>query len=277
MTKKRFTDNRNWSVSILESPKVTVIFGILAIIFGLFFALIQSVNKPIPRSEAVAYSGKFAKYERGKNNKEIIFTDGSSYDVYPHTETQEFADTMSSLRKGTKLNILVNPNNDYVVEIKVGSRELLNFEESQAAIDAYDNGYIGIGIFMCFDGVLLIVYGFGYSDHKKKEKIKQEKKEKQRASGVDDNPVKRANLSIKAKTLLKARVEDYEIYYRRVKGVKELVINGIVYDEEKGVIEFPHNLSAVVDGRTIEVGLSEDNYRYIIFDGQCIVKKWRLI
>lgn len=277
MTKRRFADNHSWTDRVLESKKGAVIVGILAIIFGLFFALTESVNKPISRSEAVAYSGEFEKYERSENYKEIIFTDGSSYLVYPHTETQEFADTMSLLQKGTKLYILVNPNNDYVVEIKTESRELLNFEESQAAIDAYDNGYIGIGIFVCFAGVFLIVYGFIYSEHKKKEKTKQEKKEKRRAGGVDDAPVRRANRSIKAKILLEARAEDYEICYRRVKSVNELVINGIVYDEKKGVLEFSHNLSAVVDGHTIEAGLSEDSYSYILFDGQCLANKRRLI
>ena len=73
------------------------------------------------------------------------------------------------------------------------------------------------------------------------------------------------------------RVEGYEICYRRVKRVNELVINGIVYDEIKGVIEFPHTLSAAVDGHTIEAGLSEDSYSYITFDGECLVNKHRLI
>ena len=277
MAEKRFTNKHSWADSILESKKGSVIVGIIAIVFGLFFALTQSVNKPIPRTEAVSYSGEFEKYEREENYKEIFFLDGSSYPVYPHTETQEFADTMSSLPKGTKLYILVNPNNDYVVEIKTESRELLNFEESQAAIDAYDNGYIGIGIFVCFAGVFLIVYGFVSSDYRKMEKAKREKQAKRRTSGVDDNPVRRANSSLKAKILLEARTEDYYICYRRVKSVNELVINGIVYDEKKGIIEFTHNLSAVVDGHTIEAGLSEDSYSYIMFDGQCLANKRRLI
>ena len=277
MAEKRFTNKHSWADSILESKKGSVIVGIIAIVFGLFFALTQSVNKPIPRTEAVSYSGEFEKYEREENYKDIFFLDGSSYPVYPHTETQEFADTMSSLPKGTKLYILVNPNNDYVVEIKTESRELLNFEESQAAIDAYDNGYIGIGIFVCFVGALSVVYGFVSSRQKEKEKKKQQKKAKRRASGVDDNPLRRADHSVKAKILLEARTQDYEICYRRVKHINELVINGIVYDEREGVVEFAHNLSAAVDGHTIEAGYSEDCYSYIMLDGQCLASKRRLI
>lgn len=212
-----------------------------------------------------------------KNYRTIIFTDGSSYEVYPHTETQDFSDTMSSLKKGTKLDILVNPNNNYIVEIRAGSREFLNFEESQAALDAYDDGYIAIGVFVCFAGVFLIIYGLVSSRQKEKEIEKHTKKAKRRESGADDNPVRRADRSVKARILLEARVEDYEICYRRVKSVNELVINGIVYDEKKGVIEFPHNLSAVVDGHTIEAGLSDDSYSYIMFDGEYLASKQRLI
>ena len=277
MKNRRFSDRYSWADSVLESKRGAIIFGILTILFGAFFALTQIENKPIPRSEAVAYSGEFEEYEVWKNYKTIIFTDGSSYDVFPHTTTQEFDDTMSSLEKGTKLDILVNPNNDYVVEIMAGSREILNFEESQAALDAYDNGYIAIGVFVCFAGVFIITFGLISSAQRKKETEKHAKKAKRRESGVDDNPVRRADRLVKVRILLEARVEDYEICYRRVKSVNELVINGIVYDEKKAVIEFAHNLSAVVDGHTIEAGLSDDSYSYIMFDGECLANKQRLI
>ena len=277
MKNRRFSDRHSWADSVLESKTGAIIGGILAILFGAIFALTQIENKPIPRSEAVAYSGEFEEYEVWKNSRTIIFTDGSSYDVFPHTETQEFADTMSSLKKGTKLDILVNPNNDYVVEIIAGSRELLNFEESQAALDAYDDGYIAIGVFVCFAGVFIITYGLVSSRQKEREIEKHTKKAKRSKSGADDNPVRRADRSVKSKVLLEARVEGYEICYRRVKSVNELVINGIVYDEKKGVIEFAHNLSAVVDGHIIEAGLSDDSYSYIMFDGECLANKQRLI
>ena len=277
MKSRHVSDRHSWADSVLESKTGSIIVGILAILFGAFFALTQSSNKPIPRSEAIAYSGEFEEYKVSKNYRTIIFTDGSSYEVYPHTETQEFADTMSSLKKGTKLDILVNPNNDYVVEIRSGSKEFLNFEESQAALDAYDDGYIAIGVFVCFAGVFLIIYGLVSSRQKEKEIEKHRKKAKRRESGADDNPVRRADRSVKVRILLEARVEDYEICYRRVKSVNELVINGIVYDEKKGVIEFPHNLSVVVDGHTIEAGLSDDSYSYIMFDGEYLANKQRLI
>ena len=277
MKNRRFSDRYSWTDSVLESKRGTIIVGILAILFGAFFALTQIDNKPISRTEAVAYSGEFEEYEVLKNYRTIIFTDGSSYDVFPHTATQKFDDTVNSLKKGTKLDILVNPNNDYVVEIIAGSKEILNFEESQAALDAYDNGYIAIGVFVCFAGVFIITFGLISSAQRKKEMEKHTRKAKRRESGVDDYPVRRANRSVKVRILLEARVENYEICYRRIKSVNELVINGIVYDEKKAVIEFAHNLSALVDGHTIEAGLSDDSYSYIMFDGECLANKQRLI
>ena len=274
---KHFSDRYSWADSIMESKTGSIIVGILAIIFGVFFALIQSINDPIPRSEAVAYSGKFEEYKVGKNYCAIVFADGSEYEVYPHTETQEFSDAMNSLKKGTELDILVNPNSDYVVEIMAGSREILNFEQSQAAIDSYDNGYIAIGVFACFAGVFIIIFGLVSSKQKEKEIEKHEKKAKRRENKSADGAIRHADRSTKSRILLEAKVEGYEICYRRVKNVNELVINGLVYDEKKAVIEFPHTLSALVDGHTIEAGLSDDSYSYIMFDEECLTKKQRLI
>lgn len=274
---KHFSNRYSWADSILESKTGSIIFGILAIIFGVFFALIQSINNPIPRSEAVAFSGKFEKYVAEEKYKTIVFADGSEYEVYPHTTTQEFTDSMNSLKKGTELDILVNPNSDYVVEIMAGSREILNFEQSQAAIDSYDNGYIAIGVFVCFAGVFIIILGLVSSKQKEKEIEKHEKKAKRRENKAADGPIRHVNRSTKSRILLEAKVEGYEICYRRVKNVNELVINGLVYDEKKAVIEFPHTLSALVDGHTIEAGLSDDSYSYIMFDEECLANKQRFI
>ena len=153
---------------------------------------------------------------------------------------------MKSLEKGTRLYILVNPNNDCVVEIKTDTEELLNFEISQAEIDSYDNGYIAIGIVACIGGVFLIWYVIASSNYKRKETARHTKKVKAVIVGENDTALRWADYSIKSKTLLEATAEEYEICYRRVKSVNELIINGIVYDEKKEIIEFAHNLSAVI-------------------------------
>ena len=76
---------------------------------------------------------------------------------------------------------------------------------------------------------------------------------------------------------MEANVNGYQICYRRVKSVNELVINGRVYDEKRGIIEFAHKLCATVDQHTVEAGYDEESYSYILFDGELIKRKKRWI
>ena len=277
ITKSKKSKKRSLGDSVMESKPAVLFMAIVVILLGFLFIFSQSENTPIPRSEAVSYSGEFEEYEVWSNYRTIYFKDGSSYEVYPHTETQEFQDMMKSLEKGTKLYILVNPNNDIVVEIRTDTKELLNFEASQKEIDSYDNGYIALGIVACVSGAFLIWYVIASSCYKRKEKARQKKKTNTRIDGRNDAILRQADYSVKSKTLLEATAKGYKICYRRVKRVNELVINGIVYDEKKGIIEFAHNLSAVIDGHKIEAGYDEDSYSYIKFDGKQIAEKRRIV
>lgn len=252
--------------------------AVVAICLGIFFILSQGDNKPIGREEAVSYSGVFEKYESQKNYCTIYFEDGSQYSVYPHTESDEFRRAMMSLDKGTRLYILVNPNNDFVAEIRTDTGELLNFELSQEAIDSYDDGYIAIGYFVCAAGVFLIIYALCSANYKHKENARHAGKIiKPGAAGAKSPVIRHADPSAKNRILAKASAEGYTICYRRVKSVNELVINGKVYDEKKGILEFAHKLCASLDGHSFEAGTDENGYSYIMFDGEIIAYKKRLI
>lgn len=258
--------------AIIESPVAVIVVAVLAMLLGIIFAVSELANKPISREEAVAYSGTFDYYDATwENYREIYFEDGSAYEVYAHTETQEFRETMESLKKGTKLYILVNPNNELVAEIKTDTEELLNFETSQREVAAYGNGYVIIGMVAFAGGVFLIFYAVGVLRSRRKEEARH-------AARKDKTKVLRvADTDVKSRTLLEASVQGYQICYRRVKSTNELVINGRVYDEVKAVIEFKHKLCAQLDGHHIEAGLDHQDYSYILFDGELIKEKKRLI
>ena len=274
MSKKKATNN-SYRKDIVNNPVAVLIMGLLAIPAGIFFIVSQSGNKPIMREEAVSYAGAFDYYDTSsKNYREIYFEDGFVCDVYPHTETGEFREKMNSLKKGEKLYILINPNNDYVAEIKTETEELLNFETSQQAIDSYDNGYIAIGIVACVCGVFLIVYAIGSANYARKETARHSTK---KAAGNRAVLLRHADTAVKGRTLLEATVESYQICYRRVKCVNELVVNGMVYDEKAGVIEFEHTLNTNINGHTIEAGYDSEGYSYILFDGEIIKRKRRWI
>ena len=258
---------------ILQSPLGTAIAGILSIVLGIFFCIITTYgNAPIPREEALSYSGQFDRYATSKNYCTIWFEDETCYEVYPHTESREFRQVMETLPKGTTLYLLVNPHNDCVVEVKTNTEELLNFESSQQAIDNYDNGYVWIGGFVAVGGVFLIAFALGMKNNAKKESARHKAKK----SGTT-TPLYLSDPLVKARILLEARAEGYHICYRRVKTTNELVINGQVYDKKKALIEFEHKLTATVGEHTFEAGYNQDGYSYITFDNRLLKEKKRYI
>lgn len=270
---RKYTNRGN----IMDNAPAVLVMAFLAIALGIFFIVSQGVNKPVLREEAVSYSGKFDHYDTSwENYREIYFEDGSVYDVYPHTESNTFREQMESLEKGTVLYILVNPNNDYVIEVKTETEELLNFELSQQDIDSYDNGYIAIGIFLCVCGAFLIFYIIGSRNYKRKENERHALK-REKDSNARSSVIRYADMEAKSRILLEANAHGYQICYRRVKSVNELVINGRVYDEKKGIVEFAHKLCATVDQHTVEAGYDEESYSYILFDGELIKRKKRWI
>ncbi len=96
-------------------------------------------------------------------------------------------------------------------------------------------------------------------------------------SGVDTPILRGADNVRKGRILLNANVKGFCIVYRRIRFVNELVVNGMVYDEKKAVIEFSHNLFVSIDGHTIEAGCPDDSDSYIRFDGQTVARKRRLL
>ena len=87
--------------------------------------------------------------------------------------------------------------------------------------------------------------------------------------------LRRADMEIKSRTLLKAEFEGHTVIYRRVKKVNELVIDGFVYDEIELGIEPAHSLSARIDGKLYEVGYDGRNNSYFSVDGSRQAQKVR--
>lgn len=267
--------------AVISSLPATLGFAALAVAMGILFIVLQGNTDPVPREEALAYEGEFARYEVGHNDRDLCFTDGSNFDVYAHTETNAFQETMKSLEEGTKLWILVHPHTDYVIEIKTETEELMNFEESQIDIDRYVVGYKVIGGISIFAGIFIGFYGvWTRIAHRKEEKRSEARRKKQKKtadSGLPETGLRRADTGVKHRVLLEATVYGYRICYRRVRKVNELVVNGVVYDEMKATLEFYHDLTVTLDGHRIHAGLDEDDFSYIVVDGIRVAEKKRWI
>ena len=84
---------------LISSKAFLIMLPILGLIFGLIFFFLQIGNIPITRDKAETYSGYFERYETSKNYCEIIFSDGSEFDVYPHTEKEELRNLTTERKK----------------------------------------------------------------------------------------------------------------------------------------------------------------------------------
>ncbi len=93
----------------------------------------------------------------------------------------------------------------------------------------------------------------------------------------DAVPLRMADMTVKYRTLLEHEQDGYRILYRRVGKTNELVIGGKVYDEYIALMEFAHNLYAVVSGHEIQAGFDGMSTSYIMFDNKVVARKTRLI
>lgn len=106
----------------------------------------------------------------------------------------------------------------------------------------------------------------------------KEENEKNEAWYPDDTrALRRADMTVRYRTLLSATVMGHTVLYRRVKRTNELVIDGYVYDEYIALCEFPHCLNAVKDGHLIQAGIDITCHSYIALDGQIVCEKLRLV
>lgn len=196
-------------------------------------------------------------------NYRLTLSDDSSYCVTPYR--WELEDKLEGLRKGETLWILVNPKSDNTLEIRTATQELWNFDEAQEMIISERNGFIGIGVFVCFAGMFLIGYAIVCAQEEKRAKL-------QKPAVI---PLRPADTGVKCRILLEAEVRGYSVCYRRVKNVNELVIDGQVYAERKGFLEPAHKLQARKGGHLIEAGFNASGFSYIRLNGKNVKRKRR--
>lgn len=130
---------------------------------------------------------------------------------------------------------------------------------------------------------VIVILAMGVKASKKLKELPDEPIEAEFTDlGEDGEPknspiLRPADMEAKSRVLLDAEVYNYTIIYRRVKKTNELVINGNVYAEYIATAEFPHELSATVDGHRISCGMEMNSHSFIRVDGETIKRKLRLV
>ncbi len=139
---------------------------------------------------------------------------------------------------------------------------------------------IVIHIWVLYYLVVGITYG-----HKLKNLTPEEEAEFEQLQAVEaqeplqegnSSPLRSADSADKFRVLAEVSFNGYDICYRRVKRVNELVVNGYVYDDVEMLVEAPHELTARVNGHIIKAGY-DGGFSYILVDGEKVKKKLRLM
>lgn len=136
-----------------------VMLLVVGLILGSIFVFgSQYWGEPIQREDATEVSAIYEAYEinPGKIRKhhikqiEITLTDHSSVYIDGACVSEDVKDGIKALPEGAKLDMLVHPNSDTVLELKHGDKTILSFQESQKDIKNENVGFIILGIFMYF-------------------------------------------------------------------------------------------------------------------------------
>ena len=138
--------------------------------------------------------------------------------------------------------------------------------------------FLSIIFFGC--SALFLFFSIHSYVYMRNEEERNRRKDEARVAGVDDMPLRAADFSCKYKVLVgtTAVALDLRICYRRIgNNLNELIVNDNVYDEKSGVIEYAHNLSAVVNGHRIDAGFDGISQSYVRVDGVQIASKGRVV
>ena len=156
---------------------ISMAFVIITIFLGTVFTSEMVSNKPIARKETIEQIGVFKKFTtHGKGKSDIpeislYLVDGSIRHINHCCVSDEFLKKLENTPKGTEFKLLINPNNNYVVEVVANNKILLDFDKSQKNLEREGVGFLYLGIFLYASAVYFIVQVV--LDFKKKIKRKR--------------------------------------------------------------------------------------------------------
>ena len=89
----------------------------------------------------------------------MSFKDERVLFIHQAAGSMKVCENLEMLKKGDKLYVLINPNVDYVVEIKTDSVEILNLNSAQKAMYREAIAFMWLGFFIYGGAVFMIGYG----------------------------------------------------------------------------------------------------------------------
>lgn len=146
--------------------------AIFMAVISLFLAVGLSTpffsNKPIEKTEAIEKTAVFDYYEedygvgrRGANSVDYIvlfLENGEKEEIRSACMNKYVWNDLKDLKKGTELHMLINPNNNYIIELQTDSKEILNFDFAQNRLFREGIAFLALAIFFFVGGFCYFVY-----------------------------------------------------------------------------------------------------------------------
>lgn len=171
--KQKFMSNKWARKSNHDISRPCAIFiAVLSLLMTIMFANVFFTNSPIDKSEATEKTAVFDYYEiqyrrrRSLNYLTLFFKDEERQDIRGCCVRRALIEEVEKLKKGTVLHMLINPDNNYIVELKANEKEMLNFDYAQKMLRQEGVGFLYLGIFM-----LIVCCYFVYKAITTKERL----------------------------------------------------------------------------------------------------------
>ena len=112
----------------------------------------QYWNAPITQEETIHTTAVYASYKEQLKRghvKEIIlrFEDHEQLYIDGVCITEELRDDIHSLAPGTHLSLMIHPNSNTIMDLKVGNSVWLDFQSTSEKLTSETTGSMGLGLF----------------------------------------------------------------------------------------------------------------------------------
>lgn len=174
--KQKFMSNKWARKSNHDISRPCAIFiAVLSLLMALFSTNTFLTNSTIDKSEASEKTAvfDFCDIQYGRNFSlayaVLFFENAEEEYIRGICVNENLRKDIEALKKGTELYMIINPNNNYIIELRTDTKELLNFDYAQKMLRQEGVGFLYLAILM-----LVLCSYFIYKAITTKERITKE-------------------------------------------------------------------------------------------------------
>lgn len=127
---------------------------VAGIILGSVFTFgMQYWNSDIKREDALRVEATYEKCAISRHRSRgavVYFTDNDPLSIDSACINDDLREALDGLEKGTGAIMLVHPNSDTILDMRVGGEYILDFADTQRKLKGENTGFLILGIFMYF-------------------------------------------------------------------------------------------------------------------------------